>query len=105
MKPNASELCGLSGAGVVAVWSEETCVAHQLQSLELQVSQQAASEDRQSDERVSTKELGKRQSPGAGDGREPGTPAETRQTAGSITLPNILLMHSVRILSSRATHG
>lgn len=80
-------------------------MAHQLQSLELQVSQQGASEDKQSDERISTKELGKRQSPGARNGREPGTPEETRQTAGSATLLNILLMHSVCILSSRATHG
>lgn len=43
-----------------------------MQSLELKESQQAAPKDKPSDQRVGAKGLGKRQSPGAGNGRDLG---------------------------------
>lgn len=69
MEPNALELWGLSRAwGGGSVVGVETSLVHQLQSLELKISQQAAAKDKQCNQRVSSQGLGTQQSPGAGSG-------------------------------------
>lgn len=81
MEPNALQLWGLSrawGGGSVAGGDMSGPLDAKPGVKE---SWQAASKDKQSNQRVHTKGLGKRQSPDAGSGPEPGTPDGTKQTA------------------------
>lgn len=75
MEPNALKLRGLSrardGGSVVGVG---TSLVHQIQSLELKMSQQAAAKGKRCNQRVSSKALGTQQSPGAGSGGGLGVP-------------------------------
>lgn len=108
MKPNASELCGQSGA-----WGSSGVVRGDVSGPP--AAEPGATGEPTGSIRGQTIRL-KSQHKGAGQGAESrcrewkGTwdtsgNKTNSQTGGSITLPNILLTHSVCILSSRATHG
>lgn len=88
-------------------------VGERLQSQKLKVNQQAASKDQRSNQGVSSEGLGRRQSPDAGNGQEPGTPEEARQSPSEKAVHCLVLSHvgrfktlpNILILSSRVMRG